>query len=113
MSSCGSRARISAPSVPRPKDSETSCVATAASARFPTAFGPEKTELQVTLILTPTTLVVMNDARRAVHRLVNRRWPTPEEVEPNRLRNGIPVPESAPEGAPGGGGLETVPEGPL
>ena len=36
----------------------------------------------VTLLLTPSLIAITNDARRLVHRIVHKQWPTPEEVEP-------------------------------
>jgi multidrug efflux pump subunit AcrB len=36
----------------------------------------------LTLVIVPAVLVVINDFRRAYHKLMNGNWPTPEEVEP-------------------------------
>lgn len=40
----------------------------------------------VTLVVSPCLLAIVNDARRAVYRLLRKRWPTPEEVEPASRR---------------------------
>ena len=40
----------------------------------------------LTLLFVPCLLVVLNDIRRAVVRFATGSWPTPEEVEPARLR---------------------------
>ena len=40
----------------------------------------------LTLLLVPCLLCVLNDLRRIVHRVMQGYWPTPEEVEPARLR---------------------------
>ncbi len=38
--------------------------------------------MSLTLLLMPALFAILNDARRVAHRVVRRRWPTPEEVEP-------------------------------
>ena len=40
----------------------------------------------LTLLLIPSLMCVLNDLRRLMHRLLQGTWPTPEEVEPARLR---------------------------
>ena len=42
----------------------------------------------LTLILIPAIIAVLNDVRRATHRLARGHWPTPEEVEPAMHRPG-------------------------
>ncbi len=54
----------------------------------------------VTLLLTPCLIAITNDARRLVHRVVYRQWPTPEEVEPARKRDVPPEDLAAPASAP-------------
>ena len=41
----------------------------------------------LTLVLIPCLLCILNDFRRVLYWASQRRWPTPEEVEPARLRN--------------------------
>jgi multidrug efflux pump subunit AcrB len=57
----------------------------------------------VTLLFTPSLIAITNDARRLVHRVVHKQWPTPEEVEPARNRRNVDqdagIAESAPEAA--------------
>jgi len=58
----------------------------------------------LTLLLIPSLLGIVNDVRRVSHYLRHRTWPTPEEVEPARLRHAEqyiehplpPEPEQAP-----------------
>lgn len=38
--------------------------------------------MSLTLLLMPALFAILNDARRAVHRLLHGSWPTPESVEP-------------------------------
>lgn len=40
----------------------------------------------LTLVLVPCLLIILNDFRRAAHRLRHGTWPSPEAVEPNRAR---------------------------
>ena len=40
----------------------------------------------VTLLLIPALMGVLNDLRRTKHAILNRSWPTPEEVEPATQR---------------------------
>lgn len=41
----------------------------------------------VSLLITPCTLCIINDGRRAMYWLIHGQWPTPEEVEPARYRD--------------------------
>ncbi len=54
----------------------------------------------LTLVFTPTFIVVLNDARRVVSRAYRGTWPTPEEVEPATSRRVTPVIDPRAEPAP-------------
>ena len=43
----------------------------------------------LTLILIPAFLVIMNDLRRVLHRVLRGEWPTPEQVEPALRRKEV------------------------
>jgi len=47
----------------------------------------------LTLVLIPCMMGMLNDVRRIARRLVTGNWPTPDEVEPARLRNVDPLME--------------------
>ncbi|MCP4641735.1 MAG: efflux RND transporter permease subunit [bacterium] len=47
----------------------------------------------LTLLLIPALLAIVNDIRRLTFAIWNLRWPTPEEVEPARLRKRDPLAE--------------------